>query len=377
MAWTVWRDKARKGCKHIKSMCKRRPWFAFAIVGFTFLLGSIYIFTPAIIRYHLNYNVLNQLGEYRGRVKDVDVALFDGAYVLKGIYLNKITGSSRLPFFTADNMAISLSWEALRHGEILVRADIERGVLNFLDANKESKRQTGKGTNWLQAFENVLPTTLHTLRLVDSEVTFQNFDTEPKVDVRMTNINAKISNLTNVKDELGQRVTSASLDANVLGEGVITAKADVDPFNFNDFALSFSARDIALKRLNDFAKAYGGFDFKAGRGEVFVELVADDGKLDGYVKPLFKNVDILSWSQDVEKQNDGPIQVLWESLLGTVKTVLTNINTGKVATDIHITGTVSEAEVNTWQALWGLLENAFLDAISAEYEGLTEASLSE
>ncbi len=338
------------------------------------MLGSIYIFTPAIIRYHLNYNVLNQLGEYRGRVKDVDVALFDGAYVLKDIYLHKITGNSRIPFFAADNIAISLSWEALRHGEILVRTDIERGVLNFLDAKKESNRQIGKGTNWLQAFENVLPTTLHTLHLIDSEITFQNFDTQPKVDIRMTNINAQISNLTNVKDDLGQRISTASLDANVLGEGVITAKADVDPFNFNDFALSFSVRNIALKRLNDFSMAYGGFDFKEGRGEVFVELVADDGKLDGYVKPLFEDVDVLSWSQDVKKQNDGPIQVLWESLLGTVKTVLTNINTGKVATDIHITGTVSAVEVNTWQALWGLVRNAFLDAISAEYEGITDTT---
>ncbi len=61
------------------------------------------------------------------------------------------------------------------------------------------------------------------------------------------------------------------------------------------------ARDIELK-LNDFASAYGKFDFNAGHGDVVIEAQAEKGRLNGYIKPLLRDVDVFNWQQDVEKR---------------------------------------------------------------------------
>ena len=60
--------------------------------------------------------------------------------------------------------------------------------------------------------------------------------------------------------------------------------AHFDPLSdFEDFDLRLRVTRVELKRLNDFASAYGKFDFNAGTGDLVLEAQAKRGQLDGYI----------------------------------------------------------------------------------------------
>jgi hypothetical protein len=219
--------------------------------------------------------------------------------------------------------------------------------------------------------DELLPTTLHRLEIQNSRVTFQNLDVKPQVHLDADNINAVITNLTNVKDEKGLRVATATASANLLEGAYLKADARFDPFNFEDFDFASEMRDIHLPQINTFTTHYLNVDFEDGHGELYVELKAEEGKLKGYAKPLFQDVNIMSWRQDVEQQKDNPLQLLWEGALGFFKTLFTNAETKRVATQIEISGTIDKAEINSWQAVAGIVKNAFFEALQSRFEELT------
>ena len=78
--------------------------------------------------------------------------------------------------------------------------------------------------------------------------------------------------------------TRASKASTAARPGALEANATFDPLSdFEEFEFRFRARDLQLKRMNDFASAYGKFDFKAGTGDVVIEAQAENGRLTGYI----------------------------------------------------------------------------------------------
>lgn len=362
--------RLRRVCRHHKMSVG----CAVVVVGLFVLVG---VLAPQIIQYHLNHNIFRDMGSYTGRVEDVDVSWLSGAYRLEDLVLWRKGGNKDVPFFQVEDLSIGISWDAILHGSILAGVVLENAELNFLDANLPEKRQTGKGTNWLDVLEELLPTTLHRLEIRRSRITFQNFDADPKVDIQARDIEALITNLTNVKDRDGRRVATARLDAQVLGDASMTAQARFDPFDFNDFVFAAEARQIDLTRVNSLTANYANVDFASGHGAIFVELTARDGQLSGYVKPLLEDVNIASWEQDVKEQGDNPLQLLWEGAVGFLKTLLTNPETKQFATQIDIEGTLDEAKIDSWQAVFGVIRNAFVEALDARFEELTPLTRSK
>lgn len=338
------------------------------------LLGAVallWILSPIIIRYYLNHKLFPNMGSYTGYVRDVDVNLLTGSYTLNDFVLWRKDGDPEMPFFRAESFFIGLSWEGLIHGSLLATTVVEGAELNFLDAENSQGRQTGKGTDWRDVLDELLPTTLHRFEVRRSRITFQNFDAEPNVDVHADNIEAVVTNLTNVRDNEGRRVATARLQAIILDGAPINAEAEFDPFDFNDFFFAAEIREIDLPNLNTLTMHYANLDFAGGHGSIFAELVAEDGALSGYVKPLLEDVNIASWEQDVEKQGDNPLQLLWEGALGFIKTLFTNQSSKQFATQVDIRGTLDDAKIGSWKAVWGVVRNAFVEALEARFDKLT------
>ena len=49
---------------------------------------------------------------------------------------------------------------------------------------------------------------------------------------------------------------------------------------------------LDVTRLNDLAVSYGKFDFERGWFDLVVEAEAREGQVNGYVKPLFRNLQL-------------------------------------------------------------------------------------
>lgn len=346
----------------------RRYWIPIAIVALFLLL--IYLLLPSLTKYYLN-RALEDIGNYRGHVDDIDLNLLRGAYAFEGVSVVKKDGRRDFPLFYAPKISLYLSWEALVHGAILAEVTLHDSELNFIDAYRKQDQQSGAGTNWLQTLEEIMPLTVHEFRVKNGAVNLKNFDTTPQVDLSFDHIDAYLTNLTNVKDSQGDRVANAKLRAHISGGAVAEAEAKLDPFEYQDFVFAASLKELKLTQLNDFARAYGGLDFKGGVGEVFVEIEGAGGEISGYIKPLFKHMNVASWEQDVEDHSDTPPQLIWEGAVGIFTMLFTNLQSEKIATEIKISGTLDDTNIGTGAAVLGLIKNAFVEAKEAGFEQTT------
>lgn len=150
-----------------------------------------------------------------------------------------------------------------------------------------------------------------------------------------------------MRDKKGRRDASFEATALMLGDAKVESRATFDPFSdFDDFQFRLRATGIELRRLNDFASAYGKFDFNAGHGDLVIEAQAQDGRLNGYIKPLLRDVDVFNWQQDVENKNKGLFRSIWEALVGASETVLKNQPKNQFATRVELSGSVHKQDIS-------------------------------
>src|SRR5690606_21136975 len=101
----------------------------------------------------------------------------------------------------------------------------------------------------------------------------------------------------------GERSASMNGTADFLDHAPIEARAYFDPLGrVDDADLQFRMLGLDLTRINDFASAYGKFDFRAGEGDLTMELEVRERQLDGYVQPLLRNVDVFDMDQDIRDE---------------------------------------------------------------------------
>ena len=351
-------------------MKRRYSWPIWTVAGLVVVLVALDIALPYLVRNYLNEK-LADMGDYRGQVTDVDLALWRGAYRINGLQIVKVDGKVPVPFVKAPVIDLSVSWHSLWYDHAVV-AEVQfvKPELNFVDggANKQAS-QTGRGTDWRAQLGKLLPITLNEVRIDDGKIAFHNFSSKPPVNMGATQVNASFYNLTNVVDVEGKRDARFDGKALLLGHAPLEASATFDPLsNFEDFEFRLRARDIQLKRMNDFASAYGKFDFNAGNGDLVVEAQAEKGQLTGYIKPLLRNVEVFNWQQDVENKDKGFFRSIWEDVVGGTETVLKNQPKNQFATRVELSGSVHRQDISGFQAFLQILRNGFVQAFNARYE---------
>lgn len=344
------------------------------VVVIVVLLVVARVILPYVVKDYLNRK-MDHMGDYHGHVADVDLHLWRGAYSLGELRIEKVNGKVPVPFFDARTMDIAISWRALTHGTVRARVEFDHASLNFVDGSSSASGQAGKGVDWRQQLEGLLPIRLDELTVHNSQVTFHNFSSHPKVDLKMTDVEATALNLSNADRSHGSRVATFHATAKVLGDAPMTADASFDPLDakMQDFTFDLRVNDIQLQRLNDLARAYAKLDFAGGHGTFVMQLQAHDGQLNGYAKPLLHDVKIFSWKQDVEQDKENPLQVAWEAVASGVTWLFKNHDKDQFATKVPISGRIDDKNLGTWQAVINVLHNAFVQAYTPKLEDLKPA----
>jgi hypothetical protein len=350
-------------------MKRRYGWLLWTLAGVLVLLVALHIALPYLVRDYLNEKLVD-MGDYSGQVTDVDLALWRGAYRINGLKIVKVDGKVPVPFVNAPLIDLSVSWRSLWYDHAVVaEVQFDEPEINFVDGANKRASQTGEGTDWRAQLSKLLPITLNEVRVNDGKITFRNFNSKPPVNMSATQVNASAYNLTNIVDTEGKRDARLDGKALLLGHAPLETTATFDPLSdFQDFEFRLRVRDIELKRMNDFAAAYGKFDFNAGHGDVVIEAEANKGQLSGYIKPLLRNVDVFNWQQDVEDKDKGIFRSIWEALVGSSENVLKNQRKNQFATRVELRGSVHKRNVSAFEAFLQILRNGFIEAFSARYE---------
>lgn len=348
------------------NFCKPLAVVTLLLVCTTFL-GAYWV-APTLIKQHLNQQVLASMGAYSGRIEKVTLQLSSFSYVLHGMHIERKNSQAQHPFFAAEQLIISISLISAFNGKLDVNAHLHAAELNFIDSPSEPRRQTGEGTNWLNIFQSILPTSVNTLTLDDGTIRFINNDTKPQVSLTSHNIRAQLTNLSSATRSNELRSATGYFQSSVEQSGELFAKAEFDPDHFDNFHLKATAKSIQLEEFNEFFEAYAHLDFKSGYGDLLIELFAEQGNLNGYIKPFVHDIQIISWKQDVEDQHDNPLKLIWELSLEVVQNIITTLGTDELATKIELSGDISRAQVQSWPAFGEAIKNMLLNSVKKKFD---------
>jgi Domain of Unknown Function (DUF748) len=196
------------------------------------------------------------------------------------------------------------------------------------------------------------------LTVVSSDIGFVNKAATPAYRAFLTDTDITVTNFSN---QLTEGTMAATLKAKFMGMGATSAVATFRPEKQGpDFDVEVKIENTDMTAMNDMLRAYGDFDVAAGMFSLFSEVGVKNGRINGYVKPLFSGLDVYSRGQDREK---GFVKKLYEKAVEGVSKLLRNTPRKEVATVADISGPVGEAKTNTWQVVLKLIQNAFFEAI--------------
>jgi hypothetical protein len=206
--------------------------------------------------------------------------------------------------------------------------------------------------------EPTLELDVNDVNISDGELGIINKASEPQYRLFVTGAQVKIQNLSNQAEEGTATITATG---RFMNSGKTRLVARLRPKGKSpNFDLQLAIDQSELKALNPLLRAYIGADVVAGQFSFYSEMAVRNGSINGYVKPLFKEVDVYDPKQDRKK---GIFTKLYEGILGGLSWVLENRPREEVATTTKISGKLSDPETSVTDIILGLVQNAFFRAI--------------
>jgi len=341
-----------------KKMGRRGKIWVIVLGSILMLILILHLTLPSILLRYVNRQ-LSKIEGYKGSVEDIDIAIFRGAYTIKNIRLDKLSGKIPHPFFKADIIDLSVEWKALFNGRIVAEIEVENPELNFVKGPTKATSQTEIDKDWTEVVDNLIPLKLNRFEINNGEIHYRDLHSSPKVDIFTNNVHIIAENLSNAKHKKEELPSTVKADADVYG-GQVTLDMKIDPLNkVPSFDVNAKLTEVNLVKINDFLKAYGNFDVEKGSLQLYTEAAAKDGMIKGYTKPIIKDMKVLNWKTDKET----PVRFIWEAIVEGVSWVLNNKSKDQIATKAEFEGRIDKPDVNIWFIIGQLLRNAFIEAL--------------
>lgn len=199
--------------------------------------------------------------------------------------------------------------------------------------------------------------TIEKLTLRNSEFGLINRAAKPDYRVFIADVNATATDFSS-----GFSTSTAKLDLHgkFMGSGESDLYGTFRPEEGGpDFDLRVAIRETNMRAMNNLFRAYGKFDVAAGLFSFFTELHVKNNRVRGYMKPIFKDMNVHDERQDKEKKF---FREAYEAIVDVLSELLENPQE-TVATKAPVSGTLKGPDLDTWTAIVNLVQNAFFRSI--------------
>jgi len=336
---------------------KKRYKILFGILA---LVIVIRIILPYVVLHYANKTLANMNG-YFGRVDDIDLSLFRGAYIIYDIYLNKVDARSKEEsvFFKSKSIDLSVEWKSIFDGAIVGELIFESPVLIFTKDKVELKDVSNDTSDFRKLLRDFMPLKVNRFEVIKGDIHYVDNTVKPKLDVALTQAHMLARNLSNVTDDKVTLPSTLAAKATVY-EGSLTLDMKLNSLNKHPtFDLNAELKNTNLVLINDFFKAYGNFDVNKGNFGLYTEMAAKDGKIAGYVKPIIKDLDVVGPAD----RHDSFINRIYEQVLDFAGVIFKNQRQDQLATKISFEGEFNDPKTNTLEIILEVFRNAFVQAL--------------
>ncbi len=334
------------------------------LAAIVIILIAARMYLNTFVLNHVNH-VLNTIEGYQGSVRDIDIALYRGAYTIYDLKLDKKASGIPVPFVAIEQADLSIQWSGLLRGRIISEIELVKPVITFAKNNNQT--QTGENVDWTKPITSLMPIDINRISFTQGRLAYQDFSASPQVNIYIHNMIGEVRNLRNVDDANSPLPSELQIRGNSIGKGrlAITGKLNILK-EFPDMDIAMQLENVYLPAMNDYTKAYAAIDVESGNLNVYSELVVKDRRVSGYVKPLATDIHII------DLQGTNPIKLAWETVAAVIVTLFTNQRKDQFATRAELTGDLSNIETNTWSVIAGIIKNAFLEALDKGFDGESE-----
>jgi hypothetical protein len=364
-----------------------RRWLLWTLGSIVVLLVAARLAAPTAVRWYID-RTINSTPGYQGGVGEVGLHLWRGAYRIDNVVVSRVGSGNLDPFFTCASIDLAVGWRNLMRGSLTGTVHFDHPVVNFADAKDERNRQTGDdrpapestekkrpedqpdqsgkqeqdNVSWQEQVQKLMPFAIDRVDVVGGKIRFQNID--KRVDIHVGKLNAVITNLTNTRrlSSTDSLVSTLKAEGATVGGGSLSIDGDIDPFATDPtFTVRVKLEHLDLPAINELTKAYANVDIERGTLDLYADIAAHDGRISGYVKPIFHRLDVLDVGSDRKKGD--PLHVFWEAIVGATGKILRNQPKDQLATEIPIAGRIDAPGTNVIVVIGGVLKNAFVRAL--------------
>jgi uncharacterized protein DUF748 len=317
------------------------------------------LWLPFFLRDYVNKN-LHQLKDYDGHVEAIHVALWRGAYDINKLVIFKRGTNKNEDFLSVDRLGLAIQWRSLIRGSVVGKAVFEAPTINLIQSTNATDTQLGTDTNWGSALEKLFPFQFNQITVLRGTIKFRAPGINTGDALVLHDINANISNLTNVVDANNAAFASFTLHGELLGKAPLDISGRINPYAPSPtFELDAKLENVQLPQLNPWLKVYANVNADKGSFSMYSSCAAADKKFKGYVKPILREVEIVSIKEDAN-----PLQKVWALLVEGVATLLKNQSKDQLATKIPFSGTVENPDAGILETIINVLRNGFIAAFS-------------
>lgn len=197
-----------------------------------------------------------------------------------------------------------------------------------------------------------------TLKLTNSQLGFVNEGASPKYRLFMADMNLSLKNLSN---QTGAGRSEFQAQGTFMGSGTTAMSGEFrSTATPADFAIRLKLDEAKLPDLNGLLMAHAGVDVAEGLFSVYTEIKVKNGRVEGYIKPLIKNLKIYERAKDQEKPFGKRVKI---HVLQFFANLFRNHTTQAVATVVRISGSTHEPKASEWEVLRKLIGNGLSRAI--------------
>ena len=368
------RSDRRRGSSARYLPSRRRHWWVVLVTILGVLLVLQLVASP-IAKTLLNRK-LAELPGHNGKIEGLNIAFWRAGAQITDFKFFEAGHEKDPPLLHIKKASVRFAPGALFAGKFGGAAVIDGLEMNIIKREsastpeeteqklEETKEEIQK---WQQILREAFPLTLERLEVKNGRLHFTDLTHQPQAEVRIQDLHIVATDLQNRSKANGDPMPAkVEVTGLMTGDGKLKIVLQLDPIAREPrFALNFELLDLQLPALNSFLLAYVNADVARGSFELYSEINAQDGAYDGYVKPLLRDIDFKTASDEHKNLADR----LKETVVGAVTSLLENKNEEQVATKAPFAGNFATNEVDIWTTIVNLLRNAFVEAIRGGLEG--------
>lgn len=328
---------------------KKHLFFRYFIIIISVLI-VLRIFLPIVALRVIN-NKLASLPNYICIVHGFDISILNKSITLKNIEMKKRNGKIDVPLFTSNDIYVHLESYKARTSKVVV----DSCRLNLVKGKNDETSQLWVDKELIELLAN-MPLKQNILIVKNADVHFIEKHPSANIDVSIKSMNIEAKNIENENNSTAKYPSSILIKGNFEG-GKLNIRANLnkqkkDPMMH--IVASFSP--IQVSKIKNFLKVYADLKVDSGILSASSTFNIYNGRIDGFIDPIAKNLEFHKSSKESEVQL---IDRIKERSLNVASKLLGKGESEKIVTRIELHGPLSEVKVNVWDIIQEGLKRSF------------------